>query len=53
MQPRDDVPPVVLPPSQISQDIDVNQDIGVKHIPSQRQRVEVLKEKVGERNRAF
>ena len=43
MQSRDNVPPVVQPPPQNPQNINVSQDIGINQIPAQSQR----------RNRAF
>ena len=49
---RDNLPPMVQPPPPIPQDIDVNQEIGVKQIPAQRPII-VPKGKVGERNRPF
>ena len=51
-QPRDNMPPMVQLPPQIPQDIDENQEIGVKQITVQRQII-VPKEKIVERNRPF
>ena len=49
---RDNLPPIEQPPPPIPQDIDVDQEIGVKQIPAQRPIIGP-KEKVIERNRPF